>query len=122
MEETIKMVRGDSSDIYHFSSDDIPTFDSTWSGRWVIAVELGQAPLTSGELSKNAAIAATAKTKAIPANSYFIHQLKPGDTDGLPHGRYRLTVEIRQDVAGEVTFRREVMQAVLHITKEGFVD
>lgn len=75
----------------------------------------------NGEFTYDFNIGATVKTTA---NSFFVFQLTPLDSESLVVGTYYLTVEVRQrDVAvtGNVIFRREVLQAKLKMTKQGVV-
>ena len=53
MMEEIKIVKGDSSSIYKFSTKQVDTLDNSWEGSWAIADKLGEAPVLYGNLVKN---------------------------------------------------------------------
>jgi len=60
------------------------------------------------------------KTIRTPANSFFIFQISPTESEQLSIKKYYLSVEIRQiDINGDVTFRKEVLQAKLNVVKQG---
>jgi len=60
------------------------------------------------------------KTIKTPANSFFIFQILPHESEQLELGDYMLSVEIRQDNgSGTLLFRKEVMQSKLKIQKQG---
>lgn len=51
--DTIELIRGDSSDIYEFSSKQLPELDEYWEGSWVISDTLGSLPILERNLVKN---------------------------------------------------------------------
>jgi hypothetical protein len=51
--ETIELIKGDSSDIYEFSSKQVSNLSDNWEGSWVISDTLGSEAILSGELTKN---------------------------------------------------------------------
>ena len=61
------------------------------------------------------------KTIKTPANSFFIFQIMPLQSEQLEAGKgYILTVEVKQkDTNDNIIFRREVLQAKLKITQQG---
>jgi len=212
MEEII-MIKGDSSDIYEFSSKQVDKLDDSWEGSWVISQKLGGDPILQGNLTKNENIynddsligedfrksykifeengqekvkfnedvidgskciisgkiyheetdndgntievpevnkyititikglfvpytrekrvktdsegnftceLNLGKTIKIPANSFFIFQIMPTESEKLDVGTYSLSVEVRQkDTDGKIIFRREVLQAKLKIMAQG---
>ena len=211
--EEMQLIKGDSSDIYQFSSKQVSILGSTWEGSWVVSDELGGVPVIEGILAKNENIfnedslvnedfrktfkifestgleklefnedviqdeictvsgrifrdgtdangntieipendkyvtitlkgvfaAFTreeriktesdgtfsydfniGKTVKTPANSFFIFQLMPLQSELLEVGSYFLSVEVREnDTNDNVIFRREVLQEKLKITTQG---
>lgn len=70
-----------------------------------------------GNFTYNFNIGNTVKT---PANSFFIFQLMPLQSEQLEVGTYFLSVEVRQkDDADNIIFRREVLTAKLKMTQQG---
>ena len=51
--DEILMIRGDSSNIYEFSSKQVDVLDDSWSGSWAVSVTLGSSPILHGKLIKN---------------------------------------------------------------------
>jgi hypothetical protein len=51
--ETIELIKGDSSDIYEFSSKQVSSLTDKWEGSWVVSEALGSAPILEGTLVKN---------------------------------------------------------------------
>ncbi len=49
----MELIKGDSSDIFEFSSKQVDNLDSTWEGSWTISESLGSAPIIQGSLIKN---------------------------------------------------------------------
>lgn len=73
----------------------------------------------NGDFTYDFDIGPTVKT---PANSFFVFQLSPLDSEQLENKAYVLSVEVRQkDVSNFVIFRREVLQAKLKMTIQGVV-
>ena len=73
----------------------------------------------NGEFIYDFDIGATVK---IAANSFFIFQLSPLESEQLDVKSYILSIEVRQKDAGNFTiFRREVLQAKLKMTTQGVV-
>jgi hypothetical protein len=73
----------------------------------------------NGDFTYDFNIGPTVKT---PANSYFIFQLSPLDSEQLENKSYILSVEVRQkDVSDNIIFRREVLTAKLKMTIQGVV-
>ena len=71
----------------------------------------------NGEFSHNFNIGATIKT---PANSFFIFQMMPLQSELLDIKTYIISIEVRQkDTEGIIVFRREVLQSKLKVTKQG---
>ena len=71
----------------------------------------------NGEFSHNFNIGATIKT---PANSFFIFQMMPLQSELLDIKTYIISIEVRQkDIEGVIVFRREVLQNKLKVTKQG---
>ena len=71
----------------------------------------------NGEFSHDFNIGATIKT---PANSFFIFQMTPLQSELLKVKTYILSIEVRQkDALGAIIFRREVLQNKLKVTKQG---
>ena len=120
MTTEISIIKDDSSDIYQFSSPDVSTLDSSWTGKWAVSPSLGEAAIVSGELVKNPFIPASGSDPEVTADSYFIFQLSPSESEVLNVGKYYLSIQVEQDDgAASVIFRKEVMQAKLIITKQG---
>jgi hypothetical protein len=70
-----------------------------------------------GEFSYDFNIGKTVKT---PANSFFLFQIMPLESQQLEMGTYILSVEIRQlSDQGVVEFRREVLHAKLKMKEQG---
>ena len=70
-----------------------------------------------GEFTYDFNIGATVKTAA---NSFFIFQLMPLESQQLSVKSYILSVEVRRlDDVGVVEFRREVLQAKLKVNEQG---
>lgn len=119
--DEIYLIKGDSSDIFEFLSKEVPLLDDTWEASWAITLKMGDTPIMTGALTKNADIfnvdGVTVKT---PANSFFIFQLTPSQTETLAVGKYYIGVEIRQmDLTTNIpTFRKEVMQEKLVIKEQ----
>ena len=60
------------------------------------------------------------KTVKTPANSFFIFQIMPLQSEQLEVGTYYLSVEVKQkDDNDNIIFRREVLQAKLKMVKQG---
>jgi hypothetical protein len=61
------------------------------------------------------------KTIKTPANSFFIFQIMPLQSEQLQVGKgYILSVEVKEkDTNDNIIFRREVLQAKLKITQQG---
>ena len=71
----------------------------------------------NGEFSHDFNIGATIKT---PANSFFIFQMMPLQSELLNIKTYIISIEVRQkDAEGIIVFRREVLQNKLKVTKQG---
>ena len=51
--DEIVLIKGDSSDIYEFSSRQIDHLDDKWEGKWVVSQTLGSEPILQGNLIKN---------------------------------------------------------------------
>jgi hypothetical protein len=51
--EEIELIKGDSSDLYEFSSKQVSELDTTWEGSWVVSASLGGTPVINGGLVKN---------------------------------------------------------------------
>ena len=203
--ETIELIIGDSSDIYEFSSKEVPNLDEKWEGSWAIKekIELeeevlsgnlikndtiynddsligedvklswkifegtsnhvvsinreemqGEDYIVSGVITKegvpqeNTYITITIKGKIVdyrrstmvktndlgefeavlslsntikrPANSFFIFQIMPLQSEMLEPKTYYISVEIRQkDENGDLVFRKEVMQNKLKMKNQG---
>lgn len=119
--EEIYLIKGDSSDIYEFLSKEIPLLDDTWEASWAITKVIGENPIMTGALTKNLDIfEANGTTIKTPANSFFIFQLTPSQTETLDIGKYFIGVEIRQMDLGTNTpiFRKEVLQQKLVIKEQ----
>lgn len=55
-----------------------------------------------------------------PADSFFIFQLMPFESELLEVGTYILSVEVKEkDINNKIIFRREVLQAKLKMTTQG---
>ena len=102
----INLIRGDSSDIYTFSSPDFPDFsEDEWVGRWNIReANIKGNVMKEGTLSKS------------PDGDMFIFRLLPQQTDNLEPSKYFLTIEIENL---EQAFRREIVQCALSIRQDG---
>jgi len=72
----------------------------------------------NGAFSFDFNIGATVKTKA---NSVFVFQLMPLESEQLEVGDYFLSVEVKQrnDINDDIIFRREVLQAKLRMSIQG---
>jgi len=202
--QTVEVTIGDSSDLWEFSSKDIPVLDINWTGSWTIAESIGETPVLQGNLTKNIDIfnedslineplrnsyklfepddetvtfndnvqdgstvtvsgtvtkdGAAVPSKYIyiivkglfvphsrtirtqcdvngefsvqlnlditlktPADSFFIFQLMPTDSETLLEKTYYLTCEVKQDDAGTIKFRKELLQLKLKMIKQGVI-
>lgn len=105
------LIRGTSSDINMFSTD--MTDDLTgWQAHYTIATELESlTPLVSRALPMNDG------TDGTPANSAFVHQILPHESEILEPGiKYWVTIEIK-NVA--IDYNAEVAQYKLKIKPQG---
>ncbi len=119
MDEII-LIKGDSSELYQFSSKDVPVLDSTWEGKWAVSSKLGDASILEGNLTKNDVIyESDSTTVKTPANSYFIFQITPNECDSLKVGKYILAVEISKIENSVPVHRHELMQVKLNIKEQG---
>jgi len=60
------------------------------------------------------------ETIKTPANSFFVFQISPLQSEVLSIGDHILSIEVKQtDSAGNIIFRREVLQAKLRVTGQG---
>jgi len=95
--------QGDSF-AYDFSSTDVPTLDSNWTGAWAIAPNLGDVATATG------ALALAASNEALEL------RITPAVTEALAVGGYVLTVEIANATLG---YKKEVMQDKFTVKLQG---
>jgi len=102
----ITLIKGDSSDIYTFSSPDFTDFsDPKWIGKYTIREKnIKGEVIHDGILSKS------------EEGDEFIFNLIPSVSDEIPVGKQFLTIEVENL---EVQFRREIVQCVLTILQDG---
>lgn len=106
--ESIELVEGDSSNVYTFGSDDFPDISSVnWDSSLVIR-----------EKSITGAVVLTRALLKNQANTRFVFQLTPTETDTLNSGRYYLSISVFNL---SIDFRREVVQAPLVIKASGIL-
>ena len=105
------LIRGTSSDINMFSTD--MTDDLTgWVATYTIALELEDSnPLVSRLLPMNDG------TDGTPANSAFVHQILPHESEILTAGqKYWVTIEIKNVT---IDYNAEVVQYKLKVKPQG---
>jgi hypothetical protein len=209
--ETFELIKGDSSDIWEFSSKQVDVLDDSWEGSWVVSETLGGEPVIEGDLIKNidifnddsligedykksyklfeaedgevlefnadvidstdthlltvqgriintsgdpvpdryayitikgvfvnasrelrvktdangefSAVFDLSKTVKTPANSFFIFQILPLQSEQLTESSYVVSVEVRQkNTSDELIFRKEVMQSKIKMKAEGVLN
>ncbi len=100
-----KCVQGDSY-AYDYYSNDIPVFDTSWSGSWAIVDKLGtgRSSLASGVLNKS-----TDETK-------LEMRITPADTNSIAEGNYFLIVQVTNP---SISFNKEIVQDPFEITAQG---
>lgn len=98
-------IQGDSY-AYDFSSKDISSFDTNWSGKWAIVDKLGvgRVSLASGVLSKSGDL------------TRLEMRIAPADTNTIPIGNYFLIVEVTN---ASISFNKEIVQDPFKITEQG---
>ena len=107
-----ELIRGDSSDINMFSTDMADDLSVDWSATYTIAETLEDAtPIVSRALPLNDG------TDGTPANSAFVHQILPSESEGLTIGvKYHVSIQISNPVIG---YNAEVAQYKLKIKPQG---
>ena len=108
IEEDITLVQGDSSDISTIYAKDYPILDNDWNAKFTITSSDGTIVLQR-DLPKNTA------TTNEPANSYFIFQILPNESETLNIGKYILAIQVENLSLGH---RREIVQTKLNIIKQ----
>ena len=109
--QSISMIKGESSDIYMFSSEDYPIFDSNWIANVVIRDNnINGSVVLSRSLSKNTA------TSTLLADSAFVFQITPTESDMLGVGRFFISIEVRNDT---ISFNKEIVQTSLTLKESG---
>ena len=109
--QNINLIKGESSDIYQFSSKEYPTFDNDWVGNLVIRKNtIGGDVVLARSLPKNEA------TENSLADSSFVFQLTPNESDLIGVGRFFISIEIRNDVKN---FNKEIVQTGFTIKESG---
>lgn len=97
------------------SIDDIdPTWPGTWSGKYTVKTNLSDVtPIDSGALILFDGLNGRDN---IPGKFRMSIDSAPSNTNLIPIGSYKLTIEIFN---GLTTFRREVAQDTLTVSQEG---
>lgn len=109
--EEFEIVKGDSSDVYMFNSKDYPVFDANWSASYNIREkDVNGTVLVQRDLSLNAASA------DLVADSNFVFQIYPTESDLLPVGKHFLTVEIKNL---SINYREELVQSKIKVLPNG---
>lgn len=111
---TTRIVQGDSSDIYYFSSPDFTDFsDANWQANAVIrSGKISGNEIITIPLSKNDGL----EPEAFPPNSRFVFKIDPDDSATLPTGSLHMSIEVKNLV---LSFRREIVQTVLIVEESG---
>jgi hypothetical protein len=106
------LVRGTSSDINMFSTDMTEDLSVGWEATYTIAETLEEAnPIIRRALPLNDG------TDGTPANSAFVHQILPHESQMLEPGKkYWVTIEIKND---SIQYNAEVAQYKLKILPQG---
>lgn len=107
-----ELIRGTSSDINMFSTDMTDDLTGGWEATYTIAVELEDPnPIVRRILPLNDG------TDGTPANSAFVHQILPSESQILAPGqKYWVTIEIKNPA---LEYNQEVAQYKLKIKPQG---
>ncbi len=105
-----ELVQGSSSDITLFNTDMANDLSVGWEARYTIVEKFGETPLVDRILPLN-------EEGDLPANSAFVHQITPSESQALIAGKkYYVSVQIKND---NMPYSEEVAQFKLKILPQG---
>lgn len=105
-----ELVQGSSSDITLFNTDMASDLSQGWSASYTIRPNFGEPAIVERDLPLNDEL------PGVPANSSFVHQILPSESQLLSPGKYIVSIEIRND---SMNYSEEVAQFKLKILPQG---